>query len=235
LDAATFRYGPEADPVVDNFGFLIPDGEHLAIVGPSGVGKSTLAALLCGMLQPSSGRVLIGGIALTALDETALARERVVLPQEAYLFAGTVRENLMYHRADVTDAQLAEAAHLLGTADLIKRLGVWLDPAQLSAGERQLIALTRAYLSPARIAVLDEATCHLDPAAEAMVEQAFAARGGTLIVVAHRISSAMRARRILLLDGHLPQSGDHDTLLATSALYQELVRGWQAAAQAPQR
>jgi ATP-binding cassette, subfamily C, bacterial len=233
LRRATFRYGPQADPVLDDFDLVIPDGEHLAMVGPSGVGKSTLAALVCGTLHPCAGEVLIGGVPVSALDRATLARQRVVLPQEAYVFTGTVRENLVYHRPEATDGQLVDAAETLGATDLIQRFGGFsarLDPARLSAGERQLIALTRAYLSPARIAVLDEATCHLDPTAEARVEDAFATRGGTLIVVAHRISSAMRARRVLLLDGDQPRSGDHHTLLVCSPLYRELVSGWQTPA-----
>jgi ATP-binding cassette subfamily C protein len=101
-------------------------------------------------------------------------------------------------------------------------------PDGLSAGERQLLSLVRAYLSPAPVAVLDEATCHLDPAAERRAEEAFADRGGTLIVIAHRISSALRARRILVLDGATPVVGDHSTLMASSPLYRELLGYWEA-------
>jgi ATP-binding cassette subfamily C protein len=119
----------------------------------------------------------------------------------------------------------------VGAATLVDRLG-GLDadvvPGELSAGERQLIALVRAYLSPAPVVVLDEATCHLDPVAEARAEEAFAERGGTLIVIAHRVSSALRARRVLVLDGVTAADGDHAELLATSALYRELLGHWEA-------
>jgi len=101
------------------------------------------------------------------------------------------------------------------------------DPAELSAGERQLLALVRAYLSPAPLAVLDEATCHLDPPAERVAEEAFANRPGTLIVVAHRLSSALRARHVVVLDGDRVATGGHATLLATSALYRELLSHWR--------
>jgi ATP-binding cassette, subfamily B, bacterial RamB/AmfA len=112
-------------------------------------------------------------------------------------------------------------------------LGGWLDPAALSAGERQLMALTRAYLAPGGIAVLDEATCHLDPAAEARAEEAFARRPGTLIVVAHRVSSARRARRVLVLDGTRAVAGEHESLISRSPLYADLVGQWPATVRDP--
>jgi ATP-binding cassette subfamily C protein len=116
---------------------------------------------------------------------------------------------------------------------LVVRLGgtgAELVPGELSAGERQLLALARAYLSPAPLVVLDEATCHLDPVAERRAEEAFAGRGGTLIVIAHRISSALRARRVLVLDGAGATVGDNDTLRATSPLYRELLGHWEVTA-----
>ena len=154
---------------------------------------------------------------------------RILIPQEAYVFAGTLKENLTYlHSA--TKTELDEAAEAVGLTPLITRLGGYgaaITPAALSAGERQLIALTRAYLPPARLVILDEATCHLDPAAEEQAEAAFSRRGGTLIVIAHRISSARRARRILVLDGARPQVGDHSSLLASSAMYADLAGQWE--------
>lgn len=154
-----------------------------------------------------------------------------MIPQEAYVFSDTVRKNLEYLRADaVSDAELLAAAQAVGLGAVIERLGglaAEVDPAALSAGERQLIALTRAYVSYAPLALLDEATCHLDPVAEARAERAFAARpGGTLVVIAHRISSARRADRILVMDGTHTLCGRHEELLGSSSLYRELSGNW---------
>ena len=229
----SFAYGPGAEPVIRDLDLVIPDGDHLAIVGPSGIGKSTLAYLLAGMLPPVAGEVTLGGVALASLDAATLARERVLIPQEAYVFAGTLRDNLSYLDPDVTAKTLDSAVDAVGLRPLADRLGGYLadvDPGALSAGERQLIALARAYLSPARIAVLDEATCHLDPAAEARAERAFACRPGTLVVIAHRVSSALRARRILVLDGSCALAGTHETLLVESPLYGDLVGHWSGVA-----
>jgi len=153
-----------------------------------------------------------------------------LIPQEAYVFGASVWDNLRYLNPDVDPALVHRAIAAVGAASLVDRLG-GLDgvvaPGELSAGERQMIALVRAYVSPAPVVVLDEATCHLDPAAEARAEEAFAERGGTLIVIAHRVSSALRARRVLVLDGSGAAEGDHRTLVATSALYRELLGHWE--------
>jgi ATP-binding cassette subfamily C protein len=224
LRDVTFAYGPHAEPVISGLTLTVAPGDHLAIVGPSGIGKSSLASLLAGMLRPDKGEVLLDGLPVAGLGRSW----RILIPQEAYVFAGTLRENLTYlHPA--TKRELDEAAEAIGLTALITRLGGYgaeVSPSTLSAGERQLIALTRAYLPPARVVILDEATCHLDPAAEEQAEAAFARRGGTLIVIAHRISSARRARRILVLDGARPQAGDHSSLLATSVLYADLAGQW---------
>jgi ABC-type multidrug transport system fused ATPase/permease subunit len=231
LAGVTFAYGPFAEPVIRDLDLVIGEDDHLAIVGPSGVGKSTLAGLIAGVLEPQSGEVRIGGLPLSRLDPGTLARHRVLIPQEAYVFAGTLRENVSYFRDGAPPSAIEHAVRELGMEDLVERLGGYeadLDPSFLSAGERQLVTLARAFLSPAQLVVLDEATCHLDLAAEALVEDAFARREGALIVIAHRISSALRAERILVLDGAEVLLGTHAELLADSALYRDLVGHWHA-------
>ncbi|TWD79906.1 ATP-binding cassette subfamily C protein [Kribbella amoyensis] len=230
LRGLTFAYGPGAEPVLDRLDLTVAEGEHLAVVGPSGIGKSTLAGLVCGLLRPTSGRVLLGGAAPADLTTDVLADTRVLIPQEAYVFTGTVLDNLVYLLPDATVGEVESAVRAVGIERLVDRLGglrAEVKPDELSAGERQQLALVRAYLSPAPLVVLDEATCFLDPEAERRAEEAFAARGGTLIVIAHRISSALRARQVLVLDGNQATLGTHPTLQHTSPLYRELLGHWQ--------
>lgn len=231
LRGVTFAYGGRADPVLTGVDLTVPAGGHLAVVGPSGTGKSTLAALAAGLLAPGAGDVLLCGEPVTGRRAADLARLRVLIPQEAYVFSGTVAANLGYLRPDpVPEKELLAAADAVGADGLVARLGGpdgRVAPGRLSAGERQLLALARAYLAPAPVVLLDEATCHLDPAAEARAEHAFAARpGGTLVVIAHRLSSARRADRVLVLDGDRHFSGGHRDVLARSALYRDLAGSW---------
>ncbi|MFG3706491.1 ATP-binding cassette domain-containing protein [Micromonospora sp. NPDC047670] len=232
----TFRYGPHARPVLADFTLTVADGEHLAVVGPSGAGKSTLAALVAGLVPAESGTVHLAGAPVATAAPDALARLRVLVPQEAYVRSGTLADNLRYLHPEVDDATVAAAVDALGARPLVTRLGglaAEIDPGALSAGERQLVAAVRAYLAPAPLVILDEATCHLDPTLEATVERAFARRPGTLIVIAHRISSATRARRVLVFDGDRPIVGTHDELLRRSPTYRELVGHWQDVAPPP--
>ncbi|MFE7334064.1 ABC transporter ATP-binding protein [Streptomyces griseus] len=229
-----YAYGPGAAPVIDGLSLDIPAGSHLTVVGPSGAGKSTLTTLLAGMAGPDSGRLTLGDVPATEVDRAWLHRAVTLIPQEAYVFTGTVRDNLRYLRPQARDADILASATAVGARTLVDRLGgldapVGLDGPPLSSGERQLVALARAHLSPASIVLLDEACCHLDPAAEERAERAFADRGTTLVVVAHRISSALRAPRVLVLDGARTAVGTPAQLLDSSPLYADLVGHWVSA------
>ncbi|GAA1536798.1 ABC transporter ATP-binding protein [Streptomyces albidochromogenes] len=226
LRGVTFAYGPHAEPVFRGLDLAVPAGGRLTVVGPSGIGKSTLTALVAGLLVPDEGEVLLRGEPVRAA-----AHLRALVPQEAYVFSGALRDNLTYLCPDPPpDSAVLASARAVGAYDLLLRLGgldAVVAPGRLSAGERQLIALARSHLAPVGVVLLDEATCHLDPAAEARAERAFAERPGTtLIVVAHRISSARRADRVLVMDGTHALCGTHDELIRRSALYRDLAGGW---------
>ncbi|MZF52901.1 ATP-binding cassette domain-containing protein [Streptomyces sp. SID5594] len=227
LRAVTFAYGPAAHPVLDRLSLSVAPGEHLAVVGPSGSGKSTLAAVLTGVEAPTGGTVLWHGRPVRGADATSV---RVLLPQHAYVFTGSLRDNLRYLRPDASDRSIAAMIDALGLDPLLSRLGSLdapLEPDRLSQGERQLVALGRAYLAAPPLTVLDEATSRLDPAAETRAERAFAALPGALVVVAHRLSSARRADRILVMDGPRTRCGTSAELLRTSALYRDLAGLWE--------
>lgn len=225
MRGVTFAYGPHARPVIDGLDLVVPHGDHLTVVGPSGIGKSTLAALIAGLLEPDAGEIRVYG-----RPPGDVAR-RVFLPQDPYVFEGTLRENLVYLAPGTTDLELWDAVEALGMRRLVRRVGALdaaLDPQGLSGGERQQIALARAYVAPMPVVVLDEATCELDATAEARAEAAFSRRPGTLILIAHRMASALRARRILVLDGTTARLGRHEDLLTTSPLYRDLVGHWRS-------
>jgi ATP-binding cassette subfamily C protein len=227
-----FAYSSQGRPVLDGVDLDVPCGRHLAVVGPSGAGKSTLAALLAGVRTPGAGTVTLSGTPIGDWDVARRHRTIAYVPQESYVFAGTVRENLCY-LADRDDSAVLDAVDRFGLGPAVERLG-GLDGAvdsgghTLSAGERQLIGLVRVWLSSARVILLDEATCHLDPAAEAAAEALLRERGGTLIVVAHRISSAMRADAVTIVDSGRLHTATHDELRAADERYAALVDYWNA-------
>ncbi|MGW6458306.1 ATP-binding cassette domain-containing protein [Streptomyces sp. NPDC055078] len=229
LRSVSFAYGPGARPVLDRLDLTLRRGDHLAVVGPSGSGKSTLAAVLAGVAAPTGGEVRWLGRPATAPEATAV---RTLLPQRAYVFTATLRENLRYLRPAARDREIAATVAAIGLGPLVERLGGLdepLDPLWLSPGERQLVALGRAYLATAPLLILDEATSHLDPAAEARAETALAERTDTLVVIAHRLTSAARARRVLVMDGTRTVCGTQAELLAGSSLYRDLTGCWTPA------
>jgi ATP-binding cassette subfamily C protein len=231
LRDVTFGWSPDAEPVVRGLSLNLSPGDHLAVVGPSGIGKSTMASLMTGLMPPGLGSVLFGGAPVDLVVPTIRQHAIALIPQETYLFTGTVRENLTLLAPWATDEDLTEAVKKVGAKPILDRLGGLDTPLGhagegLSAGEAQLLALARVYVTSAGVVILDEATSHLDPAAEARVERAFAQRGGVLVVIAHRLSSALRANRVLVMDGGKPLLGTHENLLKTSPLYGQLMLAW---------
>ncbi len=238
LESVGFGYGDV--PVLHDVDLTIRPGETFALVGPTGSGKSTIAKLVCRFYDPDEGRVLIDGHDLRHVTLDSLRRQLGVVPQEPFLFAGSVRDNIAFARPDASDEELAEACRVLAIDDLVARLPQGLDTpvhergSSLSSGQRQLLALARAFVARPRVLVLDEATSSLDLQSEAVVERALdiVLEGRTAILIAHRLATAMRADRIAVIDGgRVCEVGTHDELVATGGRYATLYRAWARAAE----
>jgi ATP-binding cassette subfamily B protein len=235
LDRVHFRYpNTVGDEALAGIDVRIAAGETVALVGETGAGKSTIVKLIARFYDPSAGRVLVDGIDLRQIDLGEFRRQLGVVPQEAFLFTGTIRDNIAYGRPDATDAQVEAAARAVGAHEFVAGLDGGYDAPvsergrSLSAGQRQLVALARAQLVDPAILLLDEATSQLDLASEARVQRAMGvvAAGRTTVLVAHRLPTARAADRILVVDGgRIVEEGDHDELLALRGRYAEL---WSA-------
>jgi ATP-binding cassette subfamily B protein len=226
------RLGP---PILEGVDLTVRHGERLALVGPTGAGKSTLAKLIARFYDPTAGSVTYGGVDLRRAKLACLRQRVAVLPQEGYLFSGTVLDNVRMARPGASEQDVRRALAVIGAEHRFDALpqGLLTEVRErgslLSAGERQLVSLARAALADPQVLILDEATSSLDPGTEAEVEAAMAAllRGRTVIIIAHRLSTAERADRVAVVEGgRLVEVGTHAELVGAGGAYSRIYAAW---------
>ncbi len=231
----SFGYEPNT-PVVTDLTLVVQPGERVAVVGETGAGKSTIAKLAVRFYDPDAGSVTLDGVDLRLLAQGDLRRYIALVPQEGFLFSGSIRDNLRYPRPDAPDDHLWDVARTMGISEWIRGLPERLDTqvrergSRLSSGERQLVALARALVADPLVIVLDEATSSLDPETELQVETALGhlLEGRTAVIIAHRLTTAERADRVVVMDeGRVVEIGPHAELLAAGGRYTELAAAWE--------
>ena len=236
VEGVSYAY-PDGPTVLQDVDVVIQPRTRVAVVGETGSGKTTFAKLLCRLMDPDEGRVLLSGVDVREVSFASFRRRVVMVPQEGFLFDASLKENLRYGKTDADDATLVEAFTDLGLADWYASLPAGLQTQvgqrgeSLSAGERQLVALVRAYLADPDLLVLDEATSAVDPQTELRISAALARllEGRTSVIIAHRLSTAEQADEVLVFDrGRLVERGPHHELVDTGAVYGRLHASWVA-------
>ena len=230
FDQVTFRYGT-GDRVLHGISFKMEPGQMVALVGPSGAGKTSIANLICRFYDPIQGNVTVDGHNLRDIQLASLRRQIAVVLQDSFLFNNTVAQNLLYGKPDATEDELIEAARTANAYDFITKLSEGFDTelgergVKLSGGQKQRLALARAILADPKILILDEATSSVDAEAEYLIQQALerVLKGRTALVIAHRLSTIRNADKILVLDaGRIVEAGNHTELMERGGLYSRL-------------